>query len=144
MSIGEGTSEIQRLIIARHPGRLTMRLAILADIHGNLPALESVLATWSRSSPTLWPSTATLINGVPFSAEVVDRLRATDWAIVRGNHEFYLLDHGTERAVAGSDDAERWGQLHWLWRASRRNNRPFSPCCPTSAPSVFLARSRCA
>ncbi len=91
-----------------------MRLAILADIHGNLPALEAVLATLEQIQPDFVAVNGDLINGVPFSAEVVDRLRATDWAIVRGNHEFYLLDHGTERAVAGSDDAERWGQLHWL------------------------------
>lgn len=91
-----------------------MRLAILADIHGNLPALEAVLAALEQIQPDFVAVNGDLINGVPFSAEVVDRLRATDWAIVRGNHEFYLLDHGTERAVAGSDDAERWGQLHWL------------------------------
>ena len=91
-----------------------MRLAILADIHGNLPALEAVLAALEQIQPDFVAVNGDLINGVPFSVEVVDRLRATDWAIVRGNHEFYLLDHGTERAVAGSDDAERWGQLHWL------------------------------
>ena len=91
-----------------------MRLAILADIHGNLPALDAVLATLEQIQPDYVAVNGDLINGVPFSAEVVDRLRATDWAIVRGNHEFYLLDHGTERAVPGSDDAERWGQLHWL------------------------------
>jgi len=91
-----------------------MRLAILADIHGNLPALEAVLKTLERIQPDYVAVNGDLINGVPFSAEVIDRLRATSWAIVRGNHEFYLLDHGTERAVPGSADTERWGQLHWL------------------------------
>ena len=91
-----------------------MRLAILADIHGNLPALQAVLTTLEQIQPDHVAVNGDLINGVPFSAEVVDCLRATNWAIVRGNHEFYLLDHGTERAVPGSADAERWGQLHWL------------------------------
>jgi len=55
-----------------------------------------------------------LVNAVPFSAEVIDRVRALDWLVVRGNHEFYFLDFGTDRAVAGSEDPRRWGQLHWL------------------------------
>jgi predicted phosphodiesterase len=68
-----------------------------------------------------------LINGVPFSAEVIDRIRTVDWVVIRGNHEFYLLDLGTPRAAPGSDDPARWGQLHWLSR------------CITPAQAAYLA-----
>jgi predicted phosphodiesterase len=91
-----------------------MKLAILADIHGNLPALEAVARELERLQPDYVVVDGDLINGTPFSAEVIDRIRALGWVVVRGNHEFYLLDLGTARAVPGSDDAERWGQLHWL------------------------------
>jgi len=86
-----------------------MKLAILADIHGNLPALNAVMRELERLQPDHVVVNGDLINGVPFSAEVIDRIRAFDWTVVRGNHEFYLLNLGTPRAEAGSDDPARWG-----------------------------------
>ncbi|MFZ4660137.1 MAG: metallophosphoesterase family protein [Caldilineaceae bacterium] len=91
-----------------------MRIAVLADIHGNLPALEAVLAQLERLQPDTVVVNGDLINGVPFSTETIDRVRALGWVMVRGNHEFYFLDFGTERAMPGCDDPARWGQLHWL------------------------------
>jgi len=104
-----------------------MRLAVLADIHGNLPAFQAVLAELERIQPDAVAVNGDLINPVPFNGEVVDFIRSTDWAVVRGNHEFYLLDFGTERAIPGSDDPVRWGSLHWLVRNV------------TSAQAQFLA-----
>lgn len=91
-----------------------MRLAVLADIHGNLPALEAVMAEMERYQPDVVVVDGDLINAVPFSDQVVDTIRAQDWLVVRGNHEFYYLNFDTERDVSGSRDPERWGQLHWL------------------------------
>jgi predicted phosphodiesterase len=91
-----------------------MRLAVLADIHGNLPALEAVLCELERLQPDHVILDGDLINAVPFSVEVLAAVRARDWVVVRGNHEFYLLDFGTARAQPGSEDPVRWGQLHWL------------------------------
>lgn len=91
-----------------------MRLAVLADIHGNLPALQAVCAALEALQPDYVVLDGDLINGVPFSTDVIDSVRRSDWVVVRGNHEFYYLDFGTPRAVSGSEDAMRWGQLHWL------------------------------
>lgn len=91
-----------------------MRLAILADIHGNLPALEAVLVELERLQPDAVLLDGDLINGVPFSCEVIDLVRTRAWTVVRGNHEFYYLDFGTARALPGADNSSRWGQLHWL------------------------------
>jgi predicted phosphodiesterase len=91
-----------------------MRIALLADIHGNLPALSAVMAELERLQPDHVVLDGDLINGAPFSAEVVAVVQRQPWTVVRGNHEFYLLDYGTERATPGSDDPKRWGQLHWL------------------------------
>lgn len=91
-----------------------MRLAVLADIHGNLPALHAVQAELERLQPDYVVLNGDLINPVPFNCAVIDSVRASDWAVIRGNHEFYLLDFGTERAPKGSEDPKRWGGLHWL------------------------------
>jgi predicted phosphodiesterase len=91
-----------------------MRVALLADIHGNLPALLAVQAELERIQPDAVVVNGDLINAVPFSGEVVDLVRAQPWCVVRGNHEYYYLDFGTPRAAQGTDDPARWGQLHWL------------------------------
>ena len=91
-----------------------MRLAVLADIHGNLPALQAVQAELERLQPDFVVLNGDLINPMPFNGRVIDIVRASDWAVVRGNHEYYLLDYGTERAPNWEEDSERWGVLHWL------------------------------
>lgn len=92
-----------------------MQIALLADIHGNMPALEAVLRELESIQPDYVLINGDLINGIPFSADVIDLVRGHhDWVVVRGNHEFYYLDFGTERAAPESEDPERWGQLHWL------------------------------
>lgn len=91
-----------------------MRIAILADIHGNLPALAAVSAELERLQPDEVVLNGDIINGAPFSSAVIDVVRQSNWVTVRGNHEFYYLDFGTERAASGSEDPRRWGQLHWL------------------------------
>lgn len=92
-----------------------MRLAVLADIHGNLPALHAVLKDMQSTRPDYVVLDGDMVNPIPYSSEVLDLIRSrSDWAVVRGNHEFYLLDFGTERAPPGSEDPGRWGSLHWL------------------------------
>ena len=60
-----------------------MKLAILADIHGNLPALDAVARELERLQPDYVVVNGDLINGVPFSAEVIDRIRALGAVSVR-------------------------------------------------------------
>ncbi|MEM7537609.1 MAG: metallophosphoesterase [Chloroflexota bacterium] len=93
-----------------------MRIALLADIHGNWPALQAVLQKLKTldPQPDMVVVNGDLINCVPFNQEVLNFVMDTDWVVVRGNHEFYYLNFGTERAEPGSDDPVRWGGLHWL------------------------------
>lgn len=91
-----------------------LRLALLADVHGNLPALEAVITELERVQPDYVVVDGDLINAVPFSAGVIDRVRSLGWLVVRGNHEFYYLNFGTERGASDGEDPARWGQLHWL------------------------------
>jgi predicted phosphodiesterase len=76
------------------------RLAVLADIHGNLPALEAVLSDLARTEVDQVVVAGDLINGGPFSPEVVERVLGMGWAVIRGNNELYLLDYATPRAPA--------------------------------------------
>jgi predicted phosphodiesterase len=89
-----------------------MRVAVLSDIHGNLPALEAVLAEVEAAAPDLIVLNGDLADG-PFPAETLDVLmglgdRAT-W--VRGNGDRWVTEayDGTfERTGGPADDLVEW------------------------------------
>jgi putative phosphoesterase len=62
-----------------------VRLAIVSDIHGNLTALEAVLADLDRVRPDAVVLGGDLALGGPHPTEVVDRLRGLGWPSVIGN-----------------------------------------------------------
>ncbi len=89
------------------------RLAVLADIHGNLPALEAVLADIeARGGADQVVVAGDIVNWGPFSAQVMERVAQEDWAVIRGNNEYYLLEYNTAR------QPEHWRDynlLPWLY-----------------------------
>jgi len=92
------------------------RLALLSDIHGNLPALEAVLADLARFPVDQVIVAGDVINWGPFSAQVLERIVSEGWPVIRGNNEFYLLDYGTPRAPAEWGNRVQWPMLPWLHR----------------------------
>ena len=91
-------------------------LAVLSDLHGNLPALEAVLADLAAFGVDQVIVAGDVINWGPFSAQVTARVVESGWAVIRGNNEFYLTDYGTPRAPAAWSDAGVWPLLPWLQR----------------------------
>ena len=76
------------------------RLAVLADIHGNLPALQAVIDDMAQFAIDQVVVAGDSINWGPFSRQVMEILRQRRWPVIRGNNELYLLDYETERAPA--------------------------------------------
>ena len=68
------------------------RLAVLADVHGNLPALEAVIADVAGETFDQVIVAGDLINIGPWSREVLEAVFDLGWVVIRGNHEHYLLD----------------------------------------------------
>lgn len=89
-----------------------MRLAVLADIHGNLPALEAALAALGRLAPDHVVVAGDVVNGAPDSAACWDRVAALEIPILRGNHERYAFDFGTPRA-APEWSGSQFAPLHY-------------------------------
>ncbi|MCY4527028.1 MAG: metallophosphoesterase family protein [Anaerolineaceae bacterium] len=96
------------------------RLALLADVHGNLPALEAVLARVDGQAVDQIVVAGDLINWGPFSAAVLEHVLERGCVVIRGNNEYYLLEYGTVRMPAHWRDYELlpWlaGQLGERWR----------------------------
>jgi predicted phosphodiesterase len=70
-----------------------LRLAILSDIHGNLPAFEAVMSDLRQVAPDRVIVNGDVINRGPQSRACVQAVRATGWPVVFGNHEEYMLKH---------------------------------------------------
>src|SRR2546430_11537813 len=69
-----------------------MRVAALADIHGNLPALEAVLRDVEREKPDLVVFCGDVVSGL-MPAETIDLLQAIRGGrFVRGNADRGLVD----------------------------------------------------
>lgn len=75
-----------------------MRIAILADIHGNYAALEATLDAVARLRPDKLIVAGDVVDGAPDSAKCWERVQALGCPVLRGNHERYVFDFGTARA----------------------------------------------
>lgn len=74
-----------------------MQIAILADIHGNLPAFEAALEHAMRRAERLIIA-GDVVVGAPDSAACWRLARSLGCPIVRGNHEGYVAAFGTPAA----------------------------------------------
>lgn len=68
-----------------------MTFAALADIHGNVLALEAVLADIGRRGLTRIVNLGDLLSGPLWPAETADRLQPISLSTIAGNHERQLL-----------------------------------------------------
>ena len=94
-----------------------MRVAALYDVHGNLPALEAVLAEVEREHIDAIVCGGDLVSG-PFPVEVFERVAAVPSVhFVRGNVERDVLARAEEHGAAATAEAlgperlrrvERW------------------------------------
>lgn len=93
-----------------------MKIAVLSDIHGNVPALEAVLADLARWQPDEVIVNGDLVNRGPYSLDVLQLLQR-EWPGVRylrGNHENWLLhcaEHGP-RPDSPTYEIDRFA--HWV------------------------------
>jgi predicted phosphodiesterase len=85
-----GASALENATIRRTAHLLIMRIAVLADIHGNLTALEAVARDVEQTAPDVIYHAGDLAASGPRQAEVVDFIRARGWQGVYGNTDEML------------------------------------------------------
>lgn len=89
------------------------RIAVLADVHGNLPALEAVLADVEAERFDVVVSGGDQVSG-PMPVECLDRLAALKTPVcwVMGNADRLAADPSPEAQVADRFAHERLGEDH--------------------------------
>lgn len=91
-----------------------MRIAIVSDIHGNLTALEAVIADLRLTSPDLVLHGGDLSDAGSSPVEVIDLIRSLNWPGVGGNTDQMLATPGAFEAFAA-----RLPALEDIWKAAR-------------------------
>ena len=86
-----------------------MRIAIVADIHGNVRALRAVMEDLKQVAPDSVVNLGDCASGPLEAAETIDVLMSLAWTTVRGNHDRQLLDRPAEKM--GKSDAAAFAEL---------------------------------
>ncbi len=126
-----------------------MRVAILADIHGNLPALEAVLVDVAAHRVDRVVVNGDLVNRGPDGVAVVRRVRALGAELTMGNHDDLM------RALIERDASlPEAFHVEPFWEANRWCARALARCealaalraapmtvriAPPGAPSVLVS-----
>lgn len=96
-----------------------MRIATLADIHGNLPALEAVQEDLRQQGVEEVWLLGDQISRVPWDNEVLDLCVAEGWQGIFGNHELVIGQLGTPEAAGRFADRDRFIALYWSYEQMR-------------------------
>ena len=109
-----------------------MRIAVVSDIHGNLPALEAVDRDLRDRGADAVVNLGDCVSGPLLPLETAQFLMAQDWVTLAGNHERQMLNPGP-KGLGPSDGFARarmtGAELAWL--------AALPPTCRFSA-EVFL------
>ncbi|THD59443.1 MAG: metallophosphoesterase [Bradyrhizobium sp.] len=94
-----------------------MRIAILADIHGNVLALEAVLANLEHRNVDQIVNLGDCVSGPLWPRETAELLMRFNWPTIRGNHDRWVTDWPAEKHYPSDSFAFRAldsVQLAWL------------------------------
>lgn len=91
-----------------------MRIAVIADVHGNLIALEAVLAHLRGAAPDLIVNLGDLVSGPFDPSGSADAQMALACPTVAGNHERQLLEGGTGASDAFARPLLSRSHLAWI------------------------------
>lgn len=101
-----------------------MKIAILADIHGNLVALDTVLAILDAERPERVVCLGDVAADGPAPRQVVDRLMGRNWTFIMGNTDEWMI-----RWVGEEPTNERERKLielaHWGFEQLSDEQRAF-------------------
>jgi predicted phosphodiesterase len=91
-----------------------MRIAVISDVHGNLLALEAVLADLRRAAPDLVVNLGDLVSGPFEPATAADAQMALDCPTIRGNHDRWVVERPTSRTDSLARALLAPAHLAWL------------------------------
>jgi predicted phosphodiesterase len=93
-----------------------MKLAVLADIHGNYPALQAVAAHIDTWQPDAVVVAGDIVNRGPRSRACLEFVLQRNWPAVRGNHEDYVIGYQSPDTAPSGIQAEVFKIAQWAYQ----------------------------
>ena len=85
-----------------------MRLAIISDIHSNLPALQIVLEQIEKEGVDRILCAGDIVGYGPYPNEVIERLKKIELTTILGNHDRAVLSRDSSNMNIQAQDAVWW------------------------------------
>jgi putative phosphoesterase len=100
-----------------------MKIALFADIHANLVALQTITEHLERWRPDLTFVLGDVVNRGPRPAEclrfVLDKQQKNGWLLLRGNHEEYVMSHAAQTYTGV--EAQLYSNSRWTYEQLGRD-----------------------
>ncbi len=104
-----------------------MRIAVVSDIHGNLPALLAVVEDFTRRGVDQVVNLGDSLSGPLLPKETAHYLMAQqDWVHLAGNHERQVLHLHTKSGASDSYTRSQLSSTEFEWMASLPFVRPLN------------------
>lgn len=111
-----------------------MKIAALADIHGNLRALNAVLEDLQTWDPDLVFVLGDTINRGPKSPECLQKVQngasRAGWQVIKGNHEEYVLKFFHPDTPLSGPELEVQKIVYWTFTQLTKNQLNYSQALP--------------
>ena len=124
-----------------------MTIAIISDIHANLPALQTVLEDIDQQKPDAIYCLGDLVNFAGWDNEVVDTIRSRRIPTIQGNHDEGIGNGLTKFAFSYANEPQRaFGQasIEKVNAAITDSHRTYLRNLPFSTKLNFRFQSRTA
>ncbi len=114
-----------------------MRLAVLSDVHGNLPALEAVLEDVQQYAVDGFVVAGDLTGG-PQANETIERLRALESWMIQGNSDINLLRYECGDAPPAWHTSRQYCLLRWAHRNLSQENLAYLQSLPEQLTAALV------
>jgi predicted phosphodiesterase len=121
-----------------------MRIAVIGDLHANLPALHAVLDDVAKIGAEALYCVGDVVGRGPHPNEVVDELRRLEIPTVQGNwDEAVGMDREQTGAAfaTGEAEADGNGSMHWTCETMTDDNRAWLRQLPQTLRLTIAGRS---
>jgi putative phosphoesterase len=90
----------------------SLKLALISDVHANLPALEAVLAELEKEGVSRIIHAGDIVDYSPFPNEVIALFQKNGVETIRGNHDLAALTGDTLGFNIYAELCSRWTQIN--------------------------------